>query len=67
MNIHLHSAFKDVVIDVGYFTITTNNQILFRYVRSVSSVRSGESHRSVGSVNISLDFDEKPAVGKLIV
>ncbi|CAB4034792.1 Hypothetical predicted protein, partial [Paramuricea clavata] len=30
---------------------------------SVSSVRSGESQRSVGSVNISLDLDEKPAVG----
>jgi hypothetical protein len=27
-------------------------------------VRSGESRRSVGSVNISLDLDEKPAVGK---
>ena len=32
--------------------------------RSVSSVQSVASQRSVGSVNISLDIDEKPAVGK---
>ena len=50
-----------LVVRALIYTLTKLQSSKFR---SVSSVKSGESHRSVGSVNISLDFDEKPAAGK---
>ena len=56
----LHSGLHYAYTNFDAFVICLH----FTFYRSVSSVRSVDSHRSVGSVNISLEVGNKTSVGE---